>query len=397
MSLLLAVAKVLNAIQSKRFSSFLVKNKLLYVLDTWLQIQNKGSTSVGVFPDFQKAFDKVEHKGLLFKLACCGVSHDALSWFESYLLNRAITARVESTYSSTPHPISTGIPQGSHLGPILFAVFINGLTSAVQKSQTELYADDTLIHKAISKDIIPQGMHSLQTSVPHLLGPSPGEAISLPPRLLFFPLATLPWTCVSNSPCLLMKKISTLYPPKNRVLQWPEGRPRREDTKKLPAKHHVVQPSLQPKCFHQHRLEVSLHPDQQAHFHKGSKLNKIFNRNTLKLRKFYKHRNLVLVACLTWQLWSGSTTAPCVCKARQVFFCVSRYAPALIFANQQKKKCSFRFSAWNPNTKCACPHRYCQPSPPLDPAPAGQRLFKRPRARVVEQHFQRIKICKKLE
>ena len=181
-SLLPAVAKVLDAIQIKRLSSFLVKNKLLtnhqfgflpgrsttqqlvYVVDKWLQTQDKGSASVGVFLDFQKAFDKVWHKGLLFKLACCGVSPDALSWFESYLLDQAITVRVEGIYSKS-HSISTGVPQGSHLGPILFAVFINDLTSAAQKSQTELYADDALIHKDISKDIIPQEMHSLQTSV----------------------------------------------------------------------------------------------------------------------------------------------------------------------------------------------------------------------------------------
>ena len=112
-SLLPAVAKVLDAIQSKRLSSFLLKNKLLtdhqfgflpgrsttqqlvYVVDKWLQTQDKGSASVGVFLDFQKAFDKVWHKGLLFKLACCGVSPDALSWFESYLFDRAITVRVE--------------------------------------------------------------------------------------------------------------------------------------------------------------------------------------------------------------------------------------------------------------------------------------------------------------
>ena len=136
-SLLPAVAKVLDAIQSKRLSSFLLKNKLLtdhqfgflpgrsttqqlvYVVDKWLQTQDKGSASVWVFLDFQKAFDKVWYKGLLFKLACCGVSPDALSWFESYLFNRAITVRVEGIYSKS-HPISTGVPQGSHLGPILF-------------------------------------------------------------------------------------------------------------------------------------------------------------------------------------------------------------------------------------------------------------------------------------
>ena len=77
----------------QKLSSFLVKNKLLndhqfgflpgrsttqqlvYVVDKWLQTQDKGSASVGVFLDFQKAFDKVWHKGLLFKLACCAVSH----------------------------------------------------------------------------------------------------------------------------------------------------------------------------------------------------------------------------------------------------------------------------------------------------------------------------------
>ena len=166
MSLLPAVAKVLDAIQSKRL--FLpgrsTTQQLVYVADKWLETQDKGSASVGVFLDFQKAFDKVWHKGLLFKLACCGVSPDALSWFENYLFDRAIAVRVEGIYSKS-HLISTGVPQGSHLGPILFAVFINDLTSAVQKSQTELYADDALIHKDISKDIIPQEMHSLQTSV----------------------------------------------------------------------------------------------------------------------------------------------------------------------------------------------------------------------------------------
>ena len=73
--------------------------------------------------------------------------------------------RCDCDIYSKSHSISTGVPQGSHLGPILFAVFINDLTSAVQKSQTELYTDDALIHKDISKDIIPQEMHSLQRSV----------------------------------------------------------------------------------------------------------------------------------------------------------------------------------------------------------------------------------------
>ena len=112
---------------------------------------------------FRKRLTKYGTKDCFSNLLA-GVSPDALSWFESYLLDRAITVRGEGIYSKS-HSISTGVPQGSHSGPILFAVFINDLTSAVQKSQTELYADDALIHKDISKDIIPQEMHSLQTSV----------------------------------------------------------------------------------------------------------------------------------------------------------------------------------------------------------------------------------------
>ena len=83
---------------------------------------------------------------MLFKLACCGVSPDALWWFESYLLDRAITVRVEGSHSKS-YPISTGVIQRSHLGPIIFAVFANDLTTAVQRSLTELYAEDALIYR----------------------------------------------------------------------------------------------------------------------------------------------------------------------------------------------------------------------------------------------------------
>ena len=148
---------------------------------------------------------------LLFKLACCGVSPDALSWFESYLLDRAITARVEGIYlKSSGHSISTGVPQGSHLGPILFAVFINDLTSAVQKSQTELYVDDALIHKDTSKRH--HSARNAQSPDKHVGCICLGQNLErpfLPSRTLFFRLAILPQTHVSNSLCLFMRKIST--------------------------------------------------------------------------------------------------------------------------------------------------------------------------------------------
>ena len=94
--------------------------------------------------DFVNAFDRVWHPGLLFKLSSTGASPDCTAWFCSYLSERTITVRVGTALSS-PRKIAAGVPQGSHLGPVLSLLFINGLRSHVSMS-TELYTDDALLH-----------------------------------------------------------------------------------------------------------------------------------------------------------------------------------------------------------------------------------------------------------
>ena len=87
--------------------------------------------------DLSKAFDSVDHGVLLEKLEWCGVASE---WFRSYLCERR---QVVGSSSSTPLPLSHGVPQGSLVGPILFLIFINDLSCFLPHGRLLSYADDT--------------------------------------------------------------------------------------------------------------------------------------------------------------------------------------------------------------------------------------------------------------
>ena len=121
------------------------------IFHRWLQALEKGHNITAVFRilDFKKAFDRVWHHGLLHKLLTCGISPKSVTWISSYLTNRQISVKVRNTFSEF-HPITRSVPQGSHLGPILFIVFINDLIPSVA-IPTEVYADDTTPHQQHQK------------------------------------------------------------------------------------------------------------------------------------------------------------------------------------------------------------------------------------------------------
>ncbi len=109
------------------------------------------NTSVDiVVMDFAKAFDKVAHEKLLYKLDYYGVQGRTLAWVADFLRHRSQRVVVEGISSDSSQVLS-GVPQGSVLGPILFLAYINDLPSYVS-SPVRLFADDTIMYRPIKNN-----------------------------------------------------------------------------------------------------------------------------------------------------------------------------------------------------------------------------------------------------
>ena len=79
-----------------------------------------------VFCDISKAFDRVSHEGLIYKLKAASVSGEVLRWFQSYLSGRRQRVVLPGSFSEWVY-IKAGVPQGSILGHLLFLLYINDI------------------------------------------------------------------------------------------------------------------------------------------------------------------------------------------------------------------------------------------------------------------------------
>ena len=165
-SLLTATSKVFEKVVFTQLYEYFDKNCLFYsnqygfrklhstelagleLTDRILKDIDERNVSLAIFMDLSKAFDTLDHQILLKKLHNYGITGPALKWFSSYLTGRLQYVEIDGI-SSDVLPLTTGVPQGSILGPLLFLIYMNDIPNATNQFNFILYADDTSLYSTI--------------------------------------------------------------------------------------------------------------------------------------------------------------------------------------------------------------------------------------------------------
>lgn len=123
--------------------------QLVSIVHTFSSVIDKSGQVDAIFLDLSKAFDRVSHSGLLYKLNQLNVPCTLIKWIASYLEVRKQFVDIGGQVSDLGS-VNSGVPQGSVLGPLLFLVYINDITSCVHESVgIRLFADDCLLYRAV--------------------------------------------------------------------------------------------------------------------------------------------------------------------------------------------------------------------------------------------------------
>ena len=146
-------AGLINSSQHGFMASKSTTTHLLECCSDWnVALRSRKAVDV-IYLDFAKAFDSVVHSKLLAKLASYGINNMVLKWIEAFLIGRSQCVRIGNS-SSSYRSVTSGVPQGSVLGPILFIIYVNDIVhSATSKTVfIKMFADDTKLYTVLEDD-----------------------------------------------------------------------------------------------------------------------------------------------------------------------------------------------------------------------------------------------------
>ena len=122
-------------------------SQLLEIMDHWTESFDLDTQIDCIYVDFKKAFDSVSHELLIHKLKSYNISDSMITWLSSFLNNRKQSVRINGSTSSWTS-VTSGVPQGSILGPLMFLLFVNDIPQ-ITSSNIMLFADDTKLWRLI--------------------------------------------------------------------------------------------------------------------------------------------------------------------------------------------------------------------------------------------------------
>ncbi len=161
-SLLPSISKIFEKVIFTQTYDFFQKEKLFYhsqygfrnehstefaameIVDRIMTEMDKNETPINIYLDLSKAFDTLDHQILLKKMEHYGVRDTSFNLFQNYLTNRKQYVEYDDIKSNMLE-ISTGVPQGSILGPLLFIIYINDMSKVSNIFAFIIYADDTTL------------------------------------------------------------------------------------------------------------------------------------------------------------------------------------------------------------------------------------------------------------